>query len=287
MTKNHQKKLPEKKYSAAIFRKVKAKMIQYAFENGYSWDQMYYTLCSFGNLSIDNNNLINIKDPRHMCVNDHMPKNEKMEFYISFIKSVYLDVDLSDESDQIHEIGISIAKMSCGISGLNRRDFISAAKNLDEKIFVSDFCPANDYTSPCQSVNLIMYQTNTKSPLVRIVYTTIRIDGQNREITDALTLINDEIMSGVSHPRHKITTLHVGILCPIKIEGAAVHYHGLCTSPNYMPVHLFMQHRENGNIMINQLTDPLSPSEIKIFQMVESSYPNIRHFLTTLPDNLS
>lgn len=276
------------KYTPVQKAKIKAGLIRYYFEKGQSWIRVHYDMrCTLGLKDLDKR--LHERDPRNFCVDGIEASEPKLELFADFLKKVYgKNFDLSDGEDNTAQIGLTLAGFSIGHEASADKIYAKSAFEIASELFVSKTYHGNDSDFSGIWVQLALCTAQKKNPFLRFVQATVRIAETDMEAEKALEIIHEEIMSGTENPRSRIINLHKGVLCPVKINEDVAVYSGLCSTPNHVPVHLYLSYSsKNGALMMNQLFDPLIPSRVTQFNTAESAYQNIRHFLTTLPDNLS
>ncbi len=270
-------------FSQVQRRKIKRALIRHCFDQGGSWNKLHYDMRTKLKMQ-DNDKRLHERDPRNFCVDGIEASEPKLALYYDFLISLDQGIDLSDEDEKSNEIGLALSEFSIGTERCSTKEAFKAAHILSGKLYLSKTYHEEGKSSSQDLIHLIMCRAEKKNPFLRITEMVVSINEASEH--SAIKVIENEIMNEGGNQRHKIISLHTGILCPVNISDKEMLYHGISKSPNNIPVHqIFMSFSGHGLATINQLKDPFKPSEYLLLVPV-TGYPNIRQFLNTRLDSM-
>lgn len=265
-------------FTPVMRRKIKQALIRYFYDRPRSWNLMHYDMRHILDMK-DGDKRLHERDPRNFCVDGNEASDPKLALYKQFLERVYPGIDLSDEDDRCNQIGMALAEFSIGNQHCNTKEYAKAALEYAGRLYVSK--TYHDKISPNKGewVHLILFQSEKKSPFLRIAEVVIRLGNQDMALDHALKIINDEILAECESPKLRIISIHTGVLCPVRTNERETIYHGISNSPDNMPVHqTFYSVDPKGVALMNKLHDPLSSSEVMMLKPVENQ-ENISRFL--------
>ncbi len=270
-------------FSQVQRRKIKRALIRHCFDQGGSWNKLHYDMRTKLKMQ-DNDKRLHERDPRNFCVDGIEASEPKLALYYDFLISLDQGIDLSDEDEKFNEVGLALSEFSIGTERCSTKETFKAAFTLSGKLFLSKTYHRKENPSSQDLVHLLMCRAEKKNPFLRITEMVVSINEASEH--NAIQMIENEIISGGENQRHRIISLHTGILCPVNITDEGIIYHGISKSPNNVPVHqIFLSFNERGIAVINQLKDPFQPSE-RLMLVPITGYPNIRQFLNRRLDSM-
>ena len=264
-------------------QKIKKALIRCCFEGGGSWNKLHYQMRAELNMQ-DNDKRLHVRDPRNFCVDNIEATDPKLALYKDYLEKIEPGIDLSDEDNKFNEVGLALSEFTIGNQACSSKENFKAAIALAGKLYLSKSYHGISTRSSIERLHLFLCRAEKKNPFLRVAEMIVTFDGDSPD--NELDILNDEILSEDDNPRHKIISLHTGILCPVKINEIEMLYHGISKSPNGIPVHqVFMSFTSDGPAIVNRLHDPFAASETLHLKTI-ADYPNIRKFLETRLDTL-
>lgn len=238
-------------YTPAMCRQIEEALLRYRMENNVKWDAYHLEIKEKIGLPITDTRL-HSNDPRHMCVNGHMPNKMKLDLYAKFISTVYPELKFSEsrENDYI-AICRNFSRFTIGNDYIDDSKLSKASKDLHGKIFLSKLCQGESLPQNLFLSNIISFRQVGYTPFLLIYKFSTVLEVPEEQLSYFVKNL-DSIERAQNHLNglkgifgaFKITNVQKGLLSPLPNN---LGYHGILQTNDYLPNHALIQPSTNGD----------------------------------------